>query len=495
MTAWTGPEETTIEAVHAAYRSGELSARELVETYLSRIEQIDRDGPHLNAIVNLNPDAVPVAEELDRQFEATGEFVGPLHGIPIAVKDQVMTAQMPTTFGSIANEGYQPTRDGTAITKLRDAGAIILAKTTLPDFATSWFAYSSASGTTKNPYDLDRDPGGSSSGTAAAVASNLATVGIGEDTGGSNRLPASFCNLVGLRVTTGLISRDGASPLVGFQDTLCPMTRTVADTARLLDVLVGYDPKDPLTAVNVLRSSERSYQEQLSEHPLEGARIGVLREVFGADDDPDSGTVNEVVQAALNEFQAAGATLIDPIEIPDLVDLIMLTSLYLTHSKHDIDAFLAANPDVPSRSIDALAAADQYHPRLDLFEEIIASSPDPHDDPIYHERMAARERFQLTVLNVMAGHELDLIVFPTTQLLPPTRETLDAGTWTVLTFPTNTLIAAQTGMPALSMPVGFSPGGVPVGLEMVGKPHGEARLLGLAHSYEQAAPHRRAPTL
>lgn len=205
--------ETSIDEIHAAYRSNDLTCQELVEEYLNRIDTYDQNGQELNAIINVNPQAMEQAIELDDHFADDG-FVGPLHGIPFVVKDQVETADTITTFGSEAFANYQPSEDATVIKRLREAGAVILAKTNLPDWATSWFGYSSVIGRTKNPYDPERDPGGSSSGTGAAVAANLRAVGIGEDTGGSIRLPASFNNLFGIRVTPGLLSRTGMSPLV-----------------------------------------------------------------------------------------------------------------------------------------------------------------------------------------------------------------------------------------------------------------------------------------
>ena len=238
-------EETTIDQVHDAYRAKTLTCVELVQGYLDRIAAYDQKGPALNAFVALNADALTEAAALDAAFQQSGKLSGPLHGIPIAVKDQAETKGIPTSFGSIAIKGYVPKEDSTLVAKLKAAGAVILSKTTLPDFATSWFGYSSASGETKNPYDLARDPGGSSAGTGAATATNLAAVGIGEDTGGSIRVPASFDNLVGVRVTPGLISRKGLSPLVVFQDTAGPMGRNVKDTAIVLDAIVGYDPLDP----------------------------------------------------------------------------------------------------------------------------------------------------------------------------------------------------------------------------------------------------------
>jgi amidase len=485
-------EEVTIDDIHSAFRSGEITCRGLVELYLARTEAYDKSGPELNSILTLNPKALEEAEGLDRSFERNGEFVGPLHGIPVLVKDQAETAGIRTTFGSVAFEDYVPQEDATAVRRLKEAGAVILAKTNLPDFATSWFAYSSAGGETKNPYDLDRDPGGSSSGTGAAIAANLGAVGIGEDTGGSIRVPASFDNLVGVRVTTGLISRKGLSPLVVFQDTAGPMTRTVKDAAILLDVLVGYDPADPFTAVATLAREAGSYADGLSEGSLRGARIGVVREAFGPDDDPDSGQVNRVVEGALEVMRVAGAEIVDPVSVPNLQHFIGVTSLYLSQSRYDVDNFLAERPG--SHTVRVLYDSERFHPRLDLFTAIAEEAPeDPEEDPNYYRGLAAREEFRRTILNVMASQSLDALVYPNSQVLPPTREELDDWKWTVLTFPTNALIAAQADLPSISLPAGFAEGGVPVGFELVGKPYGEADLLRLAYAYEDEAQRRRPP--
>ena len=256
MTADFELEEATIDGIHAAIRAGKLTASDLVRGYLTRLEA---HGPALNAVLATSEHALARAEELDREFAGTGELAGPLHGIPVALKDNIETADMATTFGSVAMEGYRPREDATVTRRLREAGAIILVKTTLPDWATSWFSYSSISNETRNPYDLDRDPGGSSSGTGAAVAANLCTVGLGTDCGGSIRVPASFCNLVGVRSTPGVVPRTGTSYLVIPQDTCGPMTRTVTDAARVMDVLAGYDPADPYSAANAIGRRERPY--------------------------------------------------------------------------------------------------------------------------------------------------------------------------------------------------------------------------------------------
>ncbi len=485
-------EEATIDDIHSAFQSGELTCRRLVELYLARIEAYDKSGPELNSIITINPNALQEAEELDRSFEQSGELAGPLHGIPVLVKDQAETAGIRTTFGSIAFEDYTPEEDATAVRRLKEAGAIILAKTNLPDFATSWFAYSSAGGVTKNPYALDRDPGGSSSGTGAAIAANLGAVGIGEDTGGSIRLPASFDNLVGVRVTTGLVSRKGMSPLVVFQDTAGPMTRTVKDAATLLDVLVGYDPADPFTSVASLAREAGSYAQGLNGSSLGGARIGILREVFGPDEDPDSGQVNAAIEDAIGAMREAGAEIVDPVIVPGLQDYIGITSLYLSQSRYDIDDFLSKRPG--GHTVAELYASEQFHPRLDLFIAIEEEAPaDPEEDPDYFKGLAAREQFRRAILDVMAAQNLDALLFPNSQVLPPTRKELDDWKWTVLTFPTNALIAAQSDLPSISLPAGFAEGNVPVGFELLGKPYGEAELLKLAYAYEQEANPRKAP--
>ena len=485
-------EETTIADVHDAYRTGDLTCTALVAGYLARIEAYDRSGPMLNSIITVNPKVGDEAAAIDADYAKSGKFLGPLHGIPIVVKDQAETKGIMTTFGSIAMDGYVPEKDATAITKLREAGAIILAKTAMPDFATSWFGYSSKAGTTKNPYDLARDPGGSSSGTGAAVAANLGTIGVGEDTGGSIRLPASFGNLVGLKVTPGLISRTGMSPLVVFQDSAGPMCRTVLDAAKLLEVMAGFDPADPYTATAAI-SGEVNYSERLEAGALRGSTVGVLRSAFGDDSIEDAAAVNELIRAAIDAMAAAGARIVD-VTVPDLDYYIEYTSLYVNHSRHDIDKFLSSRPGVPMKTFKEIFDSGKYHPAIDLFPMLVEGPENPQSDPEYYPRYTAREKFQRIVVNQMAAQGADVLVFPTTQVPSPTREELDAGKWGTFDFPTNTLIAAQTWMPAVSVPAGFTKAGVPVGIEIVGYPYREADLLSIAYAFEQTTGHRRAPT-
>jgi Asp-tRNA(Asn)/Glu-tRNA(Gln) amidotransferase A subunit family amidase len=484
--------ETTIAQVQAAMRSGELTARELVQAYLDRIAAYDKSGPELNSIITLNEKALEEADLLDAEFKRTGELVGSLHGIPVLVKDQAETAGIMTTFGSKAIDGYVPEKDATVIGNLRRSGAIILGKTNMPDFATSWFAYSSKGGISKNPYDLTRDPGGSSSGTGAAIAANLGLVGIGEDTGGSIRLPASFDSLVGVRVTPGLISRNGMSPLVVFQDTAGPMARTVTDAAVLLDAMVGYDPTDEYTSAYVVARAPESYADAIQGASLEGLRVGVVREAFGSDSDPDCAQVNAVIEKALDKMREAGAELVD-VEIPTLMDFIVSTSLYITHSRHDINGFLA-NHDFRFKTVEDILAAKEYHPYLELLEAIGEGPANPTDDPEYFPKMAEREKFQRAIVNAMAKVRATVLVYPTIQVVPPTREELDGGKWTTLTFPTNTLIASQSWMPAVSVPAGATPEGLPVGMEIVGLPFDEVGVLSAALAFEQAVQGRIVPS-
>jgi amidase len=487
-------QEITIEEVQLGYRSGKYTAREIVQAYLNRIAAIDRSGPTLNSIITVSSTALAEADALDAALAETGDLVGSLHGVPVLVKDQIETAGLLTTFGSEASGNYLPTTDATAIKRLRDAGAIILGKTTLPDFATSWFSTSSRSGITKNPYDLSRDPGASSSGSAAAVAANLSLVGIGEDTGGSIRLPSSFCNLVGLRVTPGLISRTGMSSLVKSQDTAGPMTRTVMDAARVLDVLVGFDAADPYTAAFAVARHEGSYTTGLADASLKGKRIGVLRQAFGDPTDVDGASVNSVIDAALIQLSEAGAELID-IEIPDLDHYVAFTSVYFSQSLQDMNAFIDSRPELGIESIEQLHADGRYHEKLDLFEGIATGPSQAKDDPQYLDRILAQGEFQRSVIGIIAENQLDVIAFPDVKLPAPTHDDIFSDRWTCITYPTNTVIASQLLFPAITVPAGFTPAGLPVGLELMAVPFDEARLMQVARGVELATHARRPPVL
>lgn len=484
-------EESTIAEIHRLFESGEITSEELVDRYLERIEQFDRNGPELNSIRTVNDAARERAQELDDRFDSSGDFVGPLHGIPVVVKDHIETTDMPTTYGSEAFEGYFPDSESAVTQRLRDAGAVILAKTNMPDWATSWFGFSSVAGRTKNPYDLDHDPGGSSSGTGAAIAANLGTVGIGSDCGGSIRVPASFDNLVGVRVTPGLISRSGVSPLVSQQDTAGPMTRTVRDSAKMLDVLVGYDGEDSLTGKSELIDLDGSYTNALNEDGLQDARVGVLRDGFGTNDTAEQ--VNDVIERALTTISNLGSTLVDPVEIPNLEDYLNDTMLYVLQSKHDLNEFLAER-DTPVSSVEEMYENDQYHALLDLFIAFAEEGPDDLDDSIaYWKCRNAQHEFQQQILNVFAEHDLDAIVYPDVQVPPPSESEIRDGKYETMTFATNTIIASQSLCSAMSVPAGFTGNNLPVGIEFLGKPYDEASLIQYGYAFEQATSHRTPP--
>jgi len=485
-------EQADIATIGAELLTGRVTARQLVEAYLERIEALDHSGPELNAVVTVNPAAREQADALDRALADTGCPVGPLHGIPLVVKDCLDTADMPTSFGSEIFADYRPDADATVIARLRAAGAVIVAKTTLPDWATSWFSYSSRTGVTKNPYDLDRDPGGSSSGTGAAVAAGYATVGLGTDCGGSVRLPASFCNLVGVRSTPGLISRAGCNPLVSVQDTIGPMAKSVEDAARVFTVMAGFDETDPLTYAYSVARAPRSYLSSLVPDALQGRRIGVLRSAFGADDDPDSGPVNQVMAAALGELEAGGATLVD-VTIDDLTGWIGRTSLYTIKSKYDINKWLASRPDAPVHTVAEIMESGRYHKKLDLLEALAAGPDDPLNDLEYFTAYTAREAFMKTVVNLMESNNLDTVVYPTCQVVPPTHEATDSGRWNTLNFPTNTVISSQTWMPAMTVPAGLTEAGLPVGMEILARPYDEPTMFTVGYGFEQVRGHRDHP--
>ncbi|MDD2481413.1 MAG: amidase family protein, partial [Lutispora sp.] len=295
-------EEATIASVHAAMEAGKLTCRQLVEMYIERIESFDKQGPAINTVIMINPKALEIADSLDEQFKESG-FTGPLHGIPVLLKDNVDTGDMPTTAGSLSLEGMIPEDDAFITAKLKEAGAIILAKVNLHEFAVWGETASSILGQTLNPYDLTRTPGGSSGGTGAGIAANFGIIGIGTDTINSVRSPASACSLVGLRPTVGLVSRDGIVPYSMTQDTAGPIMRTVEDAARVLDVISGYDAKDPATAWSIGYVPE-SYTEFLNKDGLNEKRIGILKSFFGTAEIHKE--VNEAVNKSLEDMKNNG---------------------------------------------------------------------------------------------------------------------------------------------------------------------------------------------
>jgi Asp-tRNA(Asn)/Glu-tRNA(Gln) amidotransferase A subunit family amidase len=487
-------EELTIDGFHTALRSREMTSADLVHWYLARIESHNQAGAEIQAVVTVNPRARDEAAAADAYFAANGQLSGPLHGVPVLVKDQAETAGVRTSFGSKLFENYVPESDATLITKLREAGAVILAKTAMCDFAAGWFSSSSLSDHTKNPYSPARESGGSSAGTGAGVAANFGLVGIGEDTGGSIRIPASFNNLFGLRVTTGLISRSGFSPLVHFQDTPGPIGRTVTDVARLLDSIVGFDPQDPFTVT--AWPPPASYAEALTRQiPLDAWRIGVLETGFGADTNPDAEPVNRVVRSAIADLEDLGVATVPELKIDGLSQWIADTSVYVRQSKSDISRFLARRSGSPVSNFSDIYDSGVFHPFNDLFHGIAGGPDEAEADAECLRLRLNQEGFRRLTLSIFAAHQLDFLVYPTVQVIPPTREELAAEKYRALTFPTNTVIGSQAGLPALTIPVGFTPEGLPVGMELLGTPLAEAKMLQFAHAWEKAAQPRKAPAL
>jgi amidase len=479
------PMEASILGLQAAMGSGRTTAVALVDYYLARIEALDRAGPTLNAIATVNERARQRAANLDRE-RAAGRVRGPLHGIPIVVKDNFETRGMPTTAGSLALEGFAPDRDAFLVQRLREAGAIVLAKTNMQEFAYGITSLGSGFGVVRNPYAPNRNPGGSSSGTAAAVAANLAVIGLGTDTCGSIRIPAAFNNLVGLRGTQGLTSRRGIVPLSSTQDIGGPLARSVMDVALTLDAIAGFDPQDDQTAEGYGRGST-SYAAGLNATALQGARIGVLEEALLVD--PQDRSVANVVGFAVDDMRALGATVVR-VSVPGLwraFESRMNGFFVLVYEfKRDINAYLTENPDAPVRSLADIIATGVFHPAVD--DSLRASEAmGPGSRREYLEALAQRDALRRLLLATMARERLDVLVYPTVRRTAAPVGAPQPGS--------NCLLAANTGLPALSMPAGFTAQGLPVGIELLGVPWSEQRLLALAYAYEQGAGKRQPPNL
>ncbi|MBV9695434.1 MAG: amidase [Gammaproteobacteria bacterium] len=478
-------EEATIAQVQAAYVSGTATATQLGKTYLARIQAYDAAGPQLHVVICLNPRALEEAAALDARLRTTGRLAGPLHGIPLLLKDNINTGDMPTTAGSLSLAGYTPLADATVTERLRAAGAIILAKVNLHEFAVWGETVSSMGGQTLNPYDLSRTPGGSSGGTGAGVAANLAMGGIGTDTVNSVRSPASANSLVGIRPTVGLISRAGVVPYSFTQDAVGPLARTVADAARLLNVLAGYDARDPATA-RAVGNVPRDYAKFLRAEGVRGKRIGILHSFFGAA--PVHAEVNQVANKALAELAGLGATLIE-LDTPDLDSgkISADVSVHVYELKPALNAYLAT-AGAPVKTLAEIIASGKFHPNIG---DTLRKSQGLELDEDYWQRLQRRAQLQQRVLTLMADQQLDAIVYPHQQ-----RLVVPIGATQV---ERNGALAAVTGFPAIAVPGGFSaptptaPVGVPVGLEFLGRPWAEPVLLEIAYGYERATRHRRSP--
>jgi len=480
--------ETTIASIHKAMLEKRLTARQLVRMYLDRIEAYDRRGPALNSLTSIHPRVLEIADSLDRILAQTGRMAGALHGIPVIVKENYDTYDMPTTAGSRALIASIPPDDAFMVKRVRAAGGIILAKSNMAEWAFSPLETigSALPGYTFNPYALNRVPAGSSGGTAAAVAANLGAVGLGTDTGNSIRGPSSHTALVGLRPTIGLTSRDGIIPLYLERDVGGPMTRTVEDAARLLDVLAGVDPADTAT-LHAQGRIAQTYTSFLDPNALRGARLGVVRSLSNR-----NGAHAEVIaqfEQTLSDLRRLGATVLDSVNVW-VLDSVRVT--LCSSFRRDVEAYLASlGQNAPFRTVQALLETrpPQYH--LSVEQRLRNAVNDSTAGEAGRCRSAAegRARFQAGLRQILRDHQLDGLIFPT--WANPPRLIGDLAT---PGGDNSQNLAPPSGFPAITVPMGWVlNGSVPVGLQILGDAWSEGRLLALAYAFEQATRHRRPP--
>lgn len=479
--------ETTVAAIHAAFEAGELTATQLVEMYLARIAAFDKSGPEINSVITISPTAIADAQALDGAFSAGG-LSGPLHGIPVLIKDQVDTVGMPTTMGSVLFKDYYPDRDAFVIEKLKTAGAIILGKVTLGEMG-GGDTHGTLFGSTRNPYDLERTAGGSSGGSGAAASANFATLTVGQEGYASIRRPSAWNSVCGMRPTAGLVSRSGAfGGWPSRTGSLGPICRTVEDLARLLDVMAGYDPEDPATAWAVGHTPP-SFAAGLSADALQGARIGVLRQVLAANSEPESDDFNQVsavFDRAVDELAQAGATIVDPVELPGLAEL--LAKRAGDGGGEALMVWLNRSANPPYSSQEELMARPEY-------EGIIrrrSSSIRPAGENAHYEYLLARETLMTTLLKVMADNNLDAIIHKTVEHTPTLiKDGVNPPYVNMKGAPhINTFLV---DVPSISVPAGFTATNLPVGITFLGRPYSDPAMVSYAYAYEQATCHRIPP--
>jgi amidase len=469
--------ETTIADVHSAYKSGQLTARQLVQMYLQRIETYDKQGPKINSVITINPKALEEADRLDAAFKASG-FVGPLHGIPLVLKDQVDMGGLPTTMGSIVRKDFIAARDAFVVDKVKKAGGIFIAKVTLGEMG-GGDTYGSLFGATRNPYDLLRTPGGSSGGPGASIAANFAMAGIGQEGSASVRRPSAWNSLVGLRPTRGLVSSTRGST------GLSPMARTVTDAAKLLDAMVGYDPEDMITAHGV-GYIPKTYTEFLDKNGLRGARIGVFSESVGIRSNPNAEDFKEIERLfnrAVGELKTAGAEVI-PIAIPHVKELMVAVDAGSRALRLDEKDPWANYPNRPYKNEEEMRKSPDY-------KKVFIS---PNRPGLAESAFTlAREQLLMVVLKVMADNRLDAIVHRSVEHSPslieeglnPPYKNMDGA------IRLNTMLWWASNV---NVPAGYTSGGLPVGITFLGRPYAEPVLIKLAYGYEQATHYRKPPS-
>jgi len=498
-------EETSIGVLEAAYRSNQTTARAVTQFHLDRIAAYDKRGPLINAIITVNPKALDEADRIDAALRSSGTLVGPLHGIPVIVKDNIDVAGLPMTSGFQGWKNYYPPEDAPLVKSIRNAGGIILAKASLSEFArgTGDNINSVIPGYTRNPYNTAFATGGSSGGTGAAVAASFAVVGVGTDTLGSIRMPSAFNALVGLRPTVGLVSRTGIVPLNSIRDTAGPMARSVADLAILLDAIVGGDPHDiateraqPLIAV--------THTAALRKDALNGARLGVLRQIFRPEvTDP---RVIAHFQSTLAELKAAGAEIVDPFVVPALDTLPRPIANPPARFKDDLTKWIATHPSVPYASMQAIVESGLLHPLHQTLLEAAAAAGPVDQDPTTMEAGHNEQRYRDAFTEMMNADRIDAVVFPSsaqlppingdrnTQLVPEPKPAPNAGPTALNGGLAIVGVGSALQWPALTVPSGYLGDNLPQGLQILGRAWEERRIIGYAFAYEQATHHRRPPT-
>jgi Asp-tRNA(Asn)/Glu-tRNA(Gln) amidotransferase A subunit family amidase len=460
--------------------------------YLDRIAAYDKQGLALNTIITLNPKANEDAERLDTQYKFSG-LTGPLHGIPVIVKDQADVQGLPTTLGSVLFKDYFPDRDCFVVERLRKAGALILGKSALGEMA-GGDTHGSLFGSTRNPYDLERTVGGSSGGSAAAVAANLCAVAIGQEGLASIRRPAAWNAICGMRTSAGLVSRGGVySGWPSLAGSLGPMTRTVADMAAILDVIVGYDAEDPLTAYAV-GQAPASFRNFLDKNGLKGARLGILREPMGIDSEPESDDfrkVDEVFSEAVGELSAAGADIIDPILIPKLNELLAKRAAGPGEGEQSFKNYFGRSKNPPYRSISEAVASPEFAKVSRNAQTRMKASADAGK---HYRALKAREELMTNLLKVMAEHRLDAIVHKAVEHQPTLiSEGLKPPYVNYKGAPhLNTFLVY---VPSVVVPAGFTRDNLPAGIVFLGRPYDDGNMMKFAYAYEQATKHRRPPAI
>ncbi len=480
--------ELTIDDAHQAFMTRSISCEQLTGRYIRRIETYDQPT-QLNAIIYINPNAIERARQLDEQFGSTGRMQR-LHCIPVILKDNFDTADMPTEAGSIALRGANPPDDAFMVERLRDAGAIVVAKSNMGEWAFSPYeTISSTHGETRNAYDLSRVPAGSSGGTASAIAANFGIIGMGTDTGNSIRGPASHLDLVGLRSTIGATSRDGIVPLLLNRDIGGPLMRNVTDTAIVFSVIAGVDPADPVTEAAAGRVQD-DYTLYLKKDGLQGARLGVLRALVDSGDADLE--VMTTMERAIDELKAAGAVIVDPFEIPDF-DRLRNATGFCSRFRYDLKNYLATRgPSAAIHSLDEVVASEQFLPmNADAMQWAMSASGLPEDQQppcVDVQGDPRRKQFLDAVLAAMDKADIDAIIYPSWTNPPRTLGDHESPHGN-----NSPVIAPHTGQPAITVPMGFTSTGLPLGLQLLARPFGEGKLIQYAYAYEQATGYRKPP--